>query len=228
MPAYDPALDRRVEKGPKARQSWPPTDRRRYREADPQAASEKGCGYTRILGELRKLNIRAVSRNTVKIILKRNGDDPGLKRGVGASDKFRKLHADTLWQCDFFSKRALTSKGFRDLLVLVFLHIETRRVFITPSTFKPDEACMLEQTAAFLRHVRQAVLPAEIIMRDRDSKFSQPFDDAIRDAGLKFQTTAFRSPNTVVYVERFIRTIQKEVLDHFIVFDRRHMDHLCS
>jgi len=35
-------------------------------------ASENDWGYTRILGELRKLGIKAVSRNTVKNILKRD------------------------------------------------------------------------------------------------------------------------------------------------------------
>ena len=40
-------------------------------------AKENEWGYTRILGELRKLNIKSVSRNTVKKILKENGLDPG-------------------------------------------------------------------------------------------------------------------------------------------------------
>jgi hypothetical protein len=61
---------------------------------------------------------------------------------------------------------------------------------------------------------------------DRDGKFSQPFDDAVRDAGLKVQMTAFLSPNTVAYVERFIQSLQQEVLDYFIVFGRRHEDDL--
>ena len=40
-------------------------------------AKENEWGYTRILGELRKLGIKSVSRNTVKAILKENGLDPG-------------------------------------------------------------------------------------------------------------------------------------------------------
>ncbi len=40
-------------------------------------AKENEWGYTRILGELRKLSIKSVSRNTVKKILKENGLDPG-------------------------------------------------------------------------------------------------------------------------------------------------------
>lgn len=131
-------------------------------------------------------------------------------------------------QCDFFSKRVLTPKGFRDLFVLVFLHVETRRVFITPTTFKPNEAWMLEQAAAFHEHVKETGLKAKIVMHDRDSKFSEPFDEALRDAKTKVQKTAFRSPNTVAFVERFIQSLQQEVLDYFFVFGQRHMDYLCS
>jgi hypothetical protein len=38
---------------------------------------------TRILGEIKKLGINSVSRNTVQNILKANGLDPGPKRGTG-------------------------------------------------------------------------------------------------------------------------------------------------
>jgi len=40
-------------------------------------AQENGWGYTRILGELKKLGIPSIARNTVKNILLRNGFDPG-------------------------------------------------------------------------------------------------------------------------------------------------------
>ncbi len=138
-------------------------------------AKDNGWGYTRILGELRKLGIKAVSRNTVKNILKRYGYDPGPKRGTGTWDEFFKIHVATLWQCDFFSKKVLTTKGFRDLFVLVFLHAETRRVFISPSTFHPNEACVNEQARAFLKHIDETGLGATIVMHDRDTKFAASF-----------------------------------------------------
>ena len=40
-------------------------------------AKENSWGYTRILGELRKLGIKSISRQTVKVILKENDIDPG-------------------------------------------------------------------------------------------------------------------------------------------------------
>ena len=191
-------------------------------------AKETGWGYTRILGELKKLGIKSISRNTVKNILKRLGLDPGPKRGVGTWDEFLKLHAATLWQCDFLSKKVLTPKGFRDLFVLVFLHVGTRRVFAAPATFHPNEAWVKEQAAAFIRHAEEAGLGADILMHDRDSKFAASFDEALKAGKLRVQKAAYRSPNTVAFVERFIQTLGQECLDYFVVFGERHMNYLVS
>ncbi len=80
-------------------------------------ASDNGWGYTRILGEIRKLGIQSVTRNTVKAILKRKGFDIGPKRGPGTWDEFLKRHAETMWQCDFFSKKIVSKTGLRDIFV---------------------------------------------------------------------------------------------------------------
>lgn len=40
--------------------------------------------------------------------------------------------------------------------------------------------------------------------------------------------SAYRSPNTVAFVEQFIQTMKQEILDYFIVFGRPHMDYLIS
>ena len=191
-------------------------------------ARENGWGYTRILGELRKLGIQKVSRNTVKNILKEHGLDPSPKRGAGTWDEFLAIHAATLWQCDFFSKRVLTPKGFRDLFLLVFLHVETRRVFIAPSTFHPDEAWVMEQARAFLSHVEATGLGATILMHDRDTKFTASFDEVVKSGAVKVKKADYRSPNTNAFVERFIQTLQQECLDYFIVFGEQHMDYLVS
>ena len=83
-------------------------------------ARETGWGYTRILGELKKLGAN-VSRQTVVNILKANGIEPGPKRGPGTWDEFLKQHAASLWQCDFFSRKVFTATGIRQAFVLAFI-----------------------------------------------------------------------------------------------------------
>jgi len=210
-----------------AKRGRPKTDAE-IRELILKLARENDWGYTRIMGELKKLGITPPSRNTIKNILKEHGLDPGPKRGEGTWDEFLTQHAKTLWQCDFYAKSALTMKGFRDLYVLVFLHVETRRVWISPSTFHPDDTWVKQQAVTFLEHAKQIELPPKLLMHDRDTKFTKAFDAIFDAAGAEGKQTAFRSPNTNAYVERFIQTLQQEVLDHFVVFGEQHMDHLVS
>ncbi len=205
-----------------------PRTQEQIRELILKLARENDWGYTRILGELRKLGIKAVSRNTVKNILKENGLDPRPKRGAGTWDEFLKIHAATLWQCDFYSKKVMTLKGLRDLYLLIFLHVETRRVFIAPATYHPNEAWVKQQAEAFLEHTKETGLDTALVMHDRDTKFTASFDDVLKAGQVKVQKTAHCSPNMVAFVERFIQTLQQECLDYFVVFGEKHMNHLVS
>src|SRR5262245_35185304 len=101
-------------------------------------ATETGWGYTRVLGELRKLDYR-LSRQTVKNILVEHGIDPGPKRGKGTWDEFIRIHAATMWATDFCSKWVWTLRGPIDLYLLVFLQIGSRRAWQRSGTHLPGE-----------------------------------------------------------------------------------------
>ena len=191
-------------------------------------ARENDWGYTRIMGELKKLGITPPSRNTVKRILKAAGLDPGPKRGEGTWDEFLTRHAATLVQCDFLNKRIWTAKGLRDVFVLVFLHVGTRRAFVTPTTTNPTEAWVREQTEEYLQYAKAEKLPVTMLFHDNDSKFTKAVDRDLEDNRITVCKTAFRAPNTNAYVERFIQTIQQECLDHFVILGQRHFDHLVA
>jgi putative transposase len=109
------------------------------------------------------------------------------------------------------------------LFVLVILHVGTRRVIVTPSTYHPNAAWMEEQAAAFMRQTKVDKLGADLMMHDRDGKFMATFDAALKQSGVDVKKSAPRSPNTVAFVERVIQTIQQECIDHFMVFGSKHM-----
>jgi putative transposase len=67
------------------------------RELIVKIARETGWGYTRVLGEIRKLTSRQVSRQTVRNIMRAEGLAPGPKRGEKTWDEFIKIHAHSLW-----------------------------------------------------------------------------------------------------------------------------------
>jgi putative transposase len=186
------------------------------RELVLKLARENSWGYTRILGELRKLGIKCISRQTVKVILKENNIDPGPKRGKGTWDEFLKIHADTLWQCDFVSKPMWTAKGLVDLYLLVFLHLGTRRVWISPCTQHPDSAWVSQQAKNFLMQAEDLNLMPRFVMRDNDVKFTAQFDAVIESGGAKIKRNTPASPNLRAHVERFIQTLKLECLDRFV------------
>ncbi len=90
-----------------------------------------GFGYSRIIGELRKLGIKKISRQTVRRILKEEGIEPGPDRTSGSWTEFIERHKETLWACDFFSVRTVTARGLRQMYVLVFLCLETREAIVS-------------------------------------------------------------------------------------------------
>lgn len=189
-------------------------------------ATETGWGYTRVLGELRKLGVR-VSRQTVVNILKENQLEPGPKTGAGSWDEFLKVHAATLWQCDFFSRKIWTLKGRRQCFVLAFIHLASRKVFVTPSCFKPDAVWMKAQAEAFVAFTKANGLEAKLVTRDRDVMYRNGMiDTVLRESGITVRPHMPQSPNLQAYVERFIQTIGQECLDHFVILGQRHFNHL--
>jgi putative transposase len=111
-------------------------------------ARENNWGYTRILGELRKLNVTKISRQTVKSILVKHGLNPGPRRGEGTWDEVLKMHSQTLWACNFFSKHVWTKAGLVESFVLLFIHVGTRRVQLTGMSARPNAAWIAEQASA--------------------------------------------------------------------------------
>lgn len=94
-------------------------------------------GTPRILGELKKLGV-SVNRSTVVNILEEVGVDPCPQRGEPTGAEFLRMHAATVRQCDFFSHKVLTLRGWLEVFVLAFIHLDSRRVFVTPGTQHPD------------------------------------------------------------------------------------------
>lgn len=156
------------------------------------------------MGELRKLGIKPPSWNTVKNILKENDLKPGPKRGEGTWSEFLKMHATSLWQCDFYAKKVLTLNGFRDLYLLIFLYVDSRRVYISPSTFHPNEEWGTQQVEAFRKHAECEGLEVKTLLHDRETKFTETFDAVFVSASVDIKQAAFRSPSSNAFVKRFL------------------------
>jgi putative transposase len=65
-------------------------------------------------------------------------------------------------------------------------------------------------------------------LRDRDTKFSQEFDDILADEGTTVHKIPFKSPNLNAIAERYVQTARRECLDHFLIFGESHLRYLLS
>ena len=211
-------------KNPKGGQRKP----RELRELVIKIATTTGFGYTRIIGELRKLGIKKISRQTVRNILKEEGIQPGPDRTSDNWDTFIERHAKTLWAVDFFSVKTVTTRGLRDMYVMVWLCMTTREVIVSESTLHPNSSWVEKQADLFVDQTAGRDEKPSIVMHDKDTKFTREFTDKLRSRGVRTNSLPKASPNLNGRCERFIGTLRWECLDKFIVFGKRHLDYLIS
>jgi len=193
------------------------------RELIVQMAKDNGWGLGRILGELKKLGIRSVCKTTIRNILKEHGFNPGPKRGEGTWDDFIRIHAKTLWACDFISKKVWTRGGLVDFLLLFFIHVDTRKVHVAGITANPDRRWMAQQARNLGMLFDEWPDQPEYIVCDKDTKFTGQFEAILKSDDIELKRTAVRAPNQKVYAERFAQTVQQECLDHFVVLGEKHL-----
>ncbi|MCR9120169.1 MAG: hypothetical protein NXI22_24805 [bacterium] len=123
--------DEKLEKGKPKNSKGGQRKPKEIRELVIQIAKSTGLGYIRIIGELRKLGIKKIGRQTVRNILKKEGIEPGPDHTSDNWDNFVKRHANTLWAVDFFSVKTVTSRGLKGMYVLVWLCRTTREVIVS-------------------------------------------------------------------------------------------------
>jgi putative transposase len=106
-------------------------------------------GFRRIVGELRKVGIK-LSATCVKHILKREGIHPGKgarHRWQPARNwqEFIDTHMSSLLGCDFCCAKVLTWRGWVEAFVFIVIHLESRKVYISPATLNPNHLWLAQQ-----------------------------------------------------------------------------------
>ena len=112
--------------------------------------------------------------------------------------------------------------------MLVFLHVDSRRLIVSPATQHPDSAWGTEQAKAFRRQLPTDEQATFQLIHDRDTKFSAEFRKTLQEQNVKLIKLPVRSPNLNARCERVIQTIKHECLNHFLIFGQKHLDYLLS
>jgi putative transposase len=148
-------------------------------------------------------------------------------RGVAAPRRsgpswraFLKSQAATIVACDFFTVETILLRRF---YVLFFIAHASRRVWLAGCTRNPTGEWVTQQARHLGLHFNESGV--RVLIGDRDSKYSGPFDEVFRSEGIRI-TTPVRSPKANAIAEPFVRTVRAGCLDWLLILNRRHLEHV--
>jgi putative transposase len=175
-------------------------------------------GHRRICGEPAKLGF-VVSPTSVRRLLAQARLGPAPRRAGPSWREFLRAQAASIVACDFFT---VESVFLRRYYVLFFIAHASRRVWLAGCTPNPTGAWVTQQARNLgLNFSDQGV---RFLIRDRDCKYSRPFDEVFRSEGIRVVKTPVRAPKANAIAERFVRTVRAECLDWLLILNRRHLE----
>ncbi len=182
-------------------------------------------GYYKILAELKKLQIK-VGRTTIQTILKGLGIEPSPLRRDSRWTDFIRTHMQTLIACDFFTKEILTLSGRVTVYIFFFIELGTRRVHIAGMTRHPNRRWVERRAAEVIDTMKESGFEPRYLIRDRDCKFSDEFDELFKNNGVKVVKTPAQNPSCNIYAERWVWSVKHECLNHFVIFGKHHLKYI--
>jgi len=175
-------------------------------------------GHRRICGELAKLGFR-VSPTSIRRLLAEERLEPAPRRSGPSWREFLQAQASSIVACDFFTVENIFLRRY---YALFFIAHGSRRVWLAGCTANPTGAWITQQARNLgLDFSEQG---ARFLIRDRDSKYSGPFDEVFRSEGIRIVKTPVRAPKANAIAERFVRTVRAECLDWLLILNRRHLE----
>lgn len=180
-------------------------------------ADNSTWGAPRIHGELQMLGF-VISERTVSRWVQRAPRNPESARRWLT---FLHNHREIIAAMDFFTVPTL-SFGILDCF-FVIAH-DQRRILHINVTRHPTSGWVVQQ----LREAFPYDSAHRHLIFDRDTKFSVDVVAAVRAIGSKPIRTSFRSPWQNGVAERWIGSCRRDLLDHIIVRDERHLKRLLA
>ncbi len=83
---------------------------------------------------------------------------------------------------------------------------------------------MTQQARNVTSDLEDDSIVTKFLLHDRDTKYTDSFDEVFRSQGTTIVKTPFRTPNANALAERFVRTIRSECLDHVVILNQRHLE----
>jgi putative transposase len=200
--------------------------RRRGRRATPRevrdlifrmVAENPTWGAPRIHGELKMLGFDLSERTVLRWMPKAPRNPEPAKRW----EAFLNNHREAIAAMDFFTVPTLTFGALHCFFVIAH---DRRRILHCNVTRHPTSAWVSQQLRDAFPY---DAVPGYLIF-DRATNFNAEVLSTIKSFGIEPKRTSFRSPWQNGVAERFVGNCRRDVLDHVIVLNERHLKRLMT
>ena len=173
-------------------------------------------GAERIREELAKLDYDPPCEDSVRKYMVKPQKP---KKPSGTWLAFLRNHLNVAWAMDFFTVTTLT---FHTVYVFVILEHGRRKVRHWATTYSPTMGWVIQQ----LRNTMPFGEQPRFLHRDNDGIYGLGVPAFLSSCGIEQVRTAYRCPSQNPYVERFIGTLRRELLEHVIPLSQSHLERL--
>src|SRR5213080_454687 len=174
-------------------------------------------GAPRIHGELRMLGFD-LSERTISRWMKRAPIDPDrVKRCM----PFVRNHREVIAAMDFFTVPTIT---FSALYCFFVINHDRRRILHVNVTKHPTSGWIIQQ----LREAFPFGSAPRYLIFDRDAKYGLELPGTLRSLNISPVRTSFESPWQNGVAERWVGSCRRDLLDHIVALNERHLKRLLS
>jgi len=124
-----------------------------------------------------------------------------------------------VWACDFLQA---TSLFFRPLFAFFIIELKSRKVIHVNVTRTPTDPWVAQQ----LREATPYGQTPKYLIRDNDRTFGQHFARVAATSGIEVLRTPYRTPQANAVCERFLGSVRRECLDHFLILHDKQLAQL--
>jgi transposase InsO family protein len=174
-------------------------------------------GAPRIHGELKMLSFDLSERTVLRWMRKAQRNPEPAKRWAA----FLSNHREAIAAMDFFTVPTL---AFGVLYCFFVITHDRRRILHFNVTRHPTGAWVSQQ----LRETFPYDSAPRYLIHDRDAIFSAEVLATAKTLGVKSIRTSFKSPWQNGVAERFVGSCRRDLFDHVIVLNERHLKRLMN
>ena len=180
-------------------------------------AENKTWGAPRIHGELKMLGFDISERTVLRWMKKAPRSPESAQKWM----TFLNNHHEAIAATDFFTLPTLT---FGVLYCFFVIAHDRRRILHFNVTRHPTSAWVIQQ----LREAFPYDSAPGYLIFDRGSSFNAEMVDTVKSFSIQPKRTSFRSPWQNGIAERWVGNCRRDLLDHVIVLNERHLKRLMS